>query len=105
MPAHPSLRQSLGPFARPDPSGWVCAIIAAVLFTLGLVVSAVLIGLANENNQAAASITFLVCMVLAILFGLVGRRYSLGRYTSAVAMMVLLGALAVQFFRSDRPEQ
>jgi thiol-disulfide isomerase/thioredoxin len=88
-----------------DLSGWVCAIIAAVLFTLGVIVSAVLIGFASENSQTAAAATFLVCMVLAILFGLVGRRYSLGRYIAAAALMVLLGALAVQFFRGDRLEQ
>jgi hypothetical protein len=75
-----------------DQSAWVCAIIGVVLFVLGFIVPAALSGLVSERGQAAIPATFVGCMVLAFMFGVLGWRYRLGKL-AAIAVIVVGGAI------------
>ncbi|MEX2214873.1 MAG: protein kinase [Phycisphaeraceae bacterium] len=78
-----------------DASAFVFAIIAVVVFTLGLIVSAILLAV----NQGPAIITFGGTMLLAVVFGLLGRRNRMGRYSASLALLLALGFTSIIWLR------
>jgi hypothetical protein len=80
-----------------DHSGLVCAILSVVLFVVGVIVPLLLLALLNPT---VAGLTFAATQILASFFGVMGRRYKVGRYTAVGAALVLIvlgGVLAVWF--------
>jgi hypothetical protein len=75
----------------------VCAILSVVLFVVGVIVPLLLLALLNPT---VAGLTFAATQILASFFGVMGRRYKVGRYTAVGAALVLIvlgGVLAVWF--------
>jgi len=76
----------------------VYAVIAVLVLSAGIVALLILLAFVNDGiYHPAVWVTFFTCQVLAATFGLLGRRYRLGKFTAAGAVVlstvVLLGQL------------
>ena len=79
-----------------DPSARICAIVAVVLFPLGIILPMILN--AFHSSQIWGYL-FLGMTFLSMLFGFIGHRYRMGRFTALAALLILVAALAVALIK------
>ena len=80
-------------------SAWVCAVLAIVCFTIGIIVPAIMLGVLEKYGEVTM-LTFGVAHLLALVFGVLGWRYRLGRITVWAALVaVLLAGVVLASFR------
>ena len=92
------------PAQQPQPAlggAFVCSVIALVLFALGIAVPPIVLAMNLSNSMAMAATVFCVCLTLAILFGLIGRKHRMGRITAGTSFVVLVGCVGMFWLSSS----
>jgi hypothetical protein len=70
-----------------------------LLFSAGIILPLILLAFVDDGiYHPAVWLTFLACQVLAVVFGLLGQRHRLGRFTAAGAVVLTTTVFFVQFF-------
>jgi hypothetical protein len=75
---------------KSDSGGWVCAVLAVILFVLGVVVPATIFGSRTPIDEPALYLYFFVFQGLALFFGLLGLRHRLGSITAIMAFLLMV---------------
>jgi predicted Ser/Thr protein kinase len=76
-------------------AAWICAVLSLVVFVVGLLGSAMLLVIAPPDRGTAIFLFALGSMIVAIVLGLLGFRYRLGRYTALAAVLLTLGVASL----------
>ncbi|MEX2212957.1 MAG: bifunctional serine/threonine protein kinase/MFS transporter [Phycisphaeraceae bacterium] len=74
-----------------DRAGFVCSVIALVMLTLGLIVPVICMAVDTKAAGRVAVVSFAAGMLLAVIFGLLGRRHRMGRFTALAALLLGVG--------------